>query len=82
MKASQYFCNAKTGLRVDLMFDFPIPAATLVDRATRTKIRTHVFHVASEADLLRLKNIARANRSAPGDAEDIAFLEARRKPTR
>lgn len=80
--ASAYFFNAKTGLRVDLLFDFPIPAATLVERATRTKIRAHVFYVASEADLLRLKNIARANRSASGDAEDIAFLEARRKPTR
>jgi len=28
-------------------------------------------------DLLRLKRIAQENRSAPGDAEDIAFLEAR-----
>jgi hypothetical protein len=80
--ASAYFFNAKSGLRVDLLFDFPIPAATLAERATRTKIRAHVFHVASEADLLRLKNIARAKRSAPGDAEDIAFLKARRKGTR
>jgi hypothetical protein len=29
------------------------------------------------ADLLRLKRIARSARSAPGDAEDVAFLEAR-----
>ncbi len=77
--ASAYFFNAETGLRVDLLFDFPIPAATLVVRATRTRIRAHVFHVASEQDLLRLKRIAKAGRSAPGDAEDIAFLESRRK---
>jgi hypothetical protein len=80
--ASAYFFNAKTGLRVDLLFDFPIPAATLAEHATRTKIRSHVFHVASEQDLLRLKKIAKAARSAPGDAEDIAFLEARRKSAR
>lgn len=77
--ASAYFFAAETGLRVDLLFDFPIPAATLAERATRTKIRTHVFDVASEKDLLHLKRIAKAERSAPGDAEDIAFLESRRK---
>jgi len=77
--ASAYFFNAKTGLRVDLLFDFPVPAATLAERATRIKILGHVFDIASEEDLLRLKKIAKAGRSAPGDAEDIAFLEARRK---
>ena len=80
--ASAYFFNAKTGLRVDLLFDFPIAAAELAEHATRTKIRTHVFDIASEQDLLRLKRIARAARSAPGDAEDIAFLESRRKNSR
>ena len=39
----------------------------------------YVFHIASEQDLLRLKRIAKAARSAPGDDEDIAFLESRRK---
>ena len=77
--ASAYFFNAKTGLRVDLLFDFPIAAAELAAHATRTKIRTHVFDIASEQDLLRLKRIVKAARSAPGDAEDIAFLESRRK---
>lgn len=77
--ASAYFYNAKTGLRVDLLFDFPIPVAELAAHATRAKIRTHVFDIASEPDLLRLKRLAKAARSAPGDAEDIAFLESRRK---
>ena len=80
--ASAYFFNAKTGLRLDLLFDFPISAAKLAEHATRIKIRTHVFDVASERDLLRLKRIAKAVRSAPGDAEDIAFLESRRKSSR
>jgi hypothetical protein len=42
-------------------------------------VRSHRFRVASEADLLRLKRIARARRSVPGDVEDLAFLEARRQ---
>jgi hypothetical protein len=77
--ASAYFFNAATGLRVDLLFDFPIAASELAEHATRTKIRTHIFDIASELDLLRLKRIAKAARSTPGDAEDIAFLESRRK---
>jgi hypothetical protein len=80
--ATAYFFNPQTGLRVDLLFDFPIPVAKLVERATRTTIRSYVFAIASEPDLLRLKRIAKAARSTPGDAEDIAFLEARRRTTR
>lgn len=78
---SAYFYNVRTGLRVDLLFDFPIPAAELAANATRTRIRAHVFDVASEPDLLRLNRFAKAERSAPGDAEDIAFLESRRRPS-
>ena len=77
--ASAYFFNTETGLRVDLLFDFPIPAAKLAEHATRTRIRTQVFDIASEQDLLRLKKMAKEGRSAPGDAEDIAFLESRRQ---
>ncbi len=80
--SSAYFFNRKTGLRIDLLFDFPISAAKLSGGATRTKVRSHVLHVASARDLLRLKKIARARRSSPGDAQDIAFLEARRKASR
>lgn len=76
--ASASFFDPQSGLRIDLLFDFPIPAAALAMRATRTRIRTHLFHVASEPDLLRLKRIALAERSAPGDSVDIAFLESRR----
>jgi hypothetical protein len=79
---SAYFFQPQTSLRLDLLFDFPIPAATLAEHATTLKVRGHLFSVASEPDLLRLKKIARTTRSAPGDAEDIAFLEARRRRTR
>jgi hypothetical protein len=77
--ASAYFFETATGLRIDVLFDFPIPAATLAARAMRTRIRGHLLDIASEEDLLRLKRIAKAARAAPGDAEDIAFLEARKK---
>jgi hypothetical protein len=80
--ASAYFFNPRTAFRVDLLFDFPIPAATLASRATRTKVRARLFLVASEQDLLRLKRIAKARRSSPGDAQDIAFLEARRRTSK
>jgi hypothetical protein len=75
--ATAFFLNAATGLRIDLLFDFPVPASTLVTRATRRTVRSWVFRIASEPDLLHLKRLAQAQRSAPGDAEDIAFLEAR-----
>lgn len=77
--SSAYFFNRSTRLRIDLLFDFPIPAADLMKRATRMKIRSGVLHIASEKDLLRLKQIARADRSVAADAQDIEFLEARLK---
>ena len=79
--SSAYFSHPKTGLRVDLLFDFPVAAAQLAARATRITVRSQGFLVAHEDDLLNLKRIARAQRVAPGDVEDIAFLEARRPPT-
>jgi hypothetical protein len=76
---SVFFYNRKTGLRIDLLFDYPLAAAVLAEQATKTKIRSHTLRVASESDLLCLKKIAQAKRRSPGDAQDIAFLEARQK---
>jgi hypothetical protein len=76
---SAFFYKWAAGLRIDLLFDFPIPAADLAENAIETKMRTFVLRVASAADLLRLKQIAASRRAAPGDAQDIAFLEGRRK---
>ncbi len=75
--SSAYFQHPKTGLRIDLLFDFPVPAAELARTATRIKVRSYALKVASESDLLRLKRLAQADRTSAGDAEDIAFLEAR-----
>lgn len=77
--SSIYFFNPVTRLRIDLLFDFPLPAADVADRATRLKIAGHVFTIASEEDLLELKRIAKAARSFAGDAQDIEFLERRLK---
>lgn len=75
--SSAYFFNVKTGLRIDLLFDFPIAQNALASRATHLKVRGEILDIASEADLLKLKQIARSARSVAGDAEDLAFLEAR-----
>jgi hypothetical protein len=77
--ASASFFNHRRRLRIDLLFDFPLPAAALAAHATRRKIASHVFTVASEEDLLELKRIARKQRTFAGDVQDIEFLEARRK---
>jgi hypothetical protein len=74
--ASAFFFNAKTFVRIDLLFDFPVAAATLRANSVATKIRSRTVHVAATADLLRLKEIAAAKRSFSGDAQDIAFLKA------
>jgi len=78
---SVYFFNRATRLRIDLLFDFPLPARAVADAAVATKISGRVFTVASAEDLLRLKKIARAARSVAGDAQDIEFLESRLKRT-
>lgn len=80
--ASAYFLAPEAGLRVDLLFDFPLPAAALARRASTFKVRSKAWRVASEADLLSLKKLAQASRFSPGDAEDVAFLEARRAKRR
>jgi hypothetical protein len=76
---SAYFFDVATGLRIDLLFDFPFAASELALRATRLKVQSHELAVASEDDLLRLKHKAAEARTVAGDADDIAFLESRRR---
>jgi hypothetical protein len=76
---SVYFFNRAAPLRIDLLFDFPLPARAVASGAAEMKILGHVFAVASAEDLLRLKEIARAARSFAGDAQDIEFLKGRLK---
>jgi hypothetical protein len=69
-----YFYRRNLGLRVDLLFDFPIRAHEVRGRSTRKKIRSHVFHVAGREDLIRMKEIAAAERRVASDAQDLEFL--------
>jgi hypothetical protein len=72
---SAYFYNRALGLRVDLLFDFPIPAREVRRRSTRKKIRSYSFHIASREDLIRMKEIAASDRDLSSDRQDLEFLK-------
>jgi hypothetical protein len=76
---SAFFFNRDTGLRIDVLFDFPIPARDLAGRSVPARTPAGVLPVASEPDLLRLKQIAHANRRLSTDDQDIAFLQSRQR---
>lgn len=71
---SAYFYDRAFGLRVDLLFDFPIPARDVRRRATRKTIQSYSFYIASRADLIRMKEIAADDRGAASDRQDLEFL--------
>ncbi len=73
---SAYFFNPKTGLRIDLLFDFPLKAADLAKGATKIKVKSYALRIASTEDLIRLKKLAQSNRSSPNDDQDLAFLKS------
>jgi hypothetical protein len=76
---SAFFVNRKSGLRIDVLFDFPIPARELADRSIMARTPVGTLQSACEPDLLKLKLIAQANRTLASDALDVSFLEGRRK---
>ena len=72
---SAYFFHRGLGLRVDLLFDFPLPAREVHARSTRKKIRSYVMRVASRRDLIRMKEIAAGAREVSSDVQDLEFLK-------
>jgi len=64
----------KTGLRVDLLLDFPLPARDIAGHATKVAFPSGHVRIASAPDLLRLKEIAHADRKSATDASDLEFL--------
>jgi hypothetical protein len=72
---SLFFFNPKTGLRVDLLLDFPLPAHPVAGRAEKLKVGSSSLRVASADDLRRLKEIAYADRRSASDAQDLEFLK-------
>jgi hypothetical protein len=71
---SVFFYNRKTRLRVDLLLDFPLPTQDIADRAAKIGKAPRTLRVAAPEDLLRLKEIAYADRKAATDAQDLVFL--------
>lgn len=79
---SAFFHHPETGLRIDVLFDFPVPARELCERSVSARTAAGVLRVASEPDLLKLKQVALSSRSLASDAQDIAFLESRQQASR
>lgn len=71
---SAFFFNKNLRLKIDLLIDFPLSAKELAGRADRIKIRSHSLLLASREDLIRLKEIAYADRKSASDAHDLEFL--------
>jgi hypothetical protein len=71
---SAFFFDRKSGIRIDLLFDFPTPARDIAGRAARVATKSGVLRVASPEDLLRLKEISYADRKSAADGHDLEFL--------
>jgi len=73
---SAYFFNRDLDLRVDLLFDFPIPAVGVAQRARRRTIKSHPFLIADKQDLITMKEIAVRDRKNSADVQDLEFLRS------
>jgi hypothetical protein len=72
---SAYFYNHTLGLRVDLLFDFPLPSKDVHKRSTHKTIQSYSFRIASKADLIKMKEIAADDRKLSSDLQDLEFLK-------
>lgn len=72
---SAFFYHQSLLLRVDLLFDFPFPAAELLSRAIKRTVASYTFHIAHKDDLIRMKEIAARDRKFSGDVQDLDFLK-------
>lgn len=77
---SVFFYDWKTALRVDFLLDFPFPTRDVAGRAARIGKKPGGLRVASPEDLLRLKEVAYADRKSAADAQDLEFLRKLLKP--
>lgn len=76
---SAFFYNTQTQLKVDLMFDFPFSAHQIASRSDPITIKSHTIRIASQEDLLKLKELAYKDRGLSTDAQDIEFLKTLKK---
>jgi hypothetical protein len=73
---SAYFYSHTLALRVDLLFDFPIPARGVHERSTHKKIQSYSFRIACKEDLIEMKEVAARDRKLSSDLQDLEFLRA------
>jgi hypothetical protein len=73
---SAHFYHGDLDLRVDLLFDFPVPARGVAARAQKKTIKSHSFWIADKRDLIAMKEIAVRDRKNPADLQDLEFLRA------
>lgn len=71
-----FFYKHDIGLRMDVLFDFPYAASEVHARATKKKVEGTVIHIASIGDLIRMKEIAYADRKKSTDLQDLEFLKS------
>lgn len=71
-----FFYKHDIGLRMDVLFDFPYSAAEVHARATKKKVEGTTIHVASIEDLIRMKEMAYADRKKSKDLQDLEFLRS------
>lgn len=74
-----FFYKHDIGLRMDVLFDFPYSAADVHARATKKKVEGTTIHVASIDDLIRMKELAYADRKKSTDLQDLEFLRSLQK---
>ena len=72
---SLFFFNWEIRLKVDILLDFPLPAQEIAHRATKIKIKSRLLRIASIEDLIRMKELAYADRHSAADATDLEFLK-------
>lgn len=73
---SVFFYNHEIKFRIDALFDFPYSAAEVRARATKKKVEGSVIYIASVEDLIRMKEIAYADRKKSTDLQDLEFLKS------
>lgn len=71
-----FFYKYDIGLRMDVLFDFPYSAAEVHARATKRKIEGTTVYIASVEDLIRMKEMAYADRKKSTDLQDLEFLKS------
>ena len=73
---SAFFINPYMDLKIDVIFDYPIPAKKLLKDATQFKVGRHTFWIAYKTHLLQLKQLAVSSRGDSRDVQDLEFLRA------